>query len=51
MIAVTYIDELVERLQKQGATLVGEIVQYENAYRLCYIRGAEGLLVGLAQPL
>jgi len=51
MFAVTNIDELVERLQKQGATLVGEIVQYENAYRLCYIRGAEGLLVGLAQPL
>jgi catechol 2,3-dioxygenase-like lactoylglutathione lyase family enzyme len=51
MFAVTNIDELVERLQKQGAMLVGEIVQYENAYRLCYIRGAEGLLVGLAQPL
>lgn len=51
MFAVTNIDELVERLQKQGATLVGEIVQYENAYRLCYIRGAEGFLVGLAQPL
>lgn len=51
MFAVTNIDELVERLQKQGATLVGEIVKYENAYRLCYIRGAEGLLVGLAQPL
>jgi catechol 2,3-dioxygenase-like lactoylglutathione lyase family enzyme len=51
MFAVTNIDELVERLQKQGATLVGEIVQYENAYKLCYIRGAEGLLVGLAQPL
>lgn len=51
MFAVTNIDELVERLQKQGATLVGQIVQYENAYRLCYIRGTEGLLVGLAQPL
>ncbi|GAB3912613.1 VOC family protein [Mucilaginibacter boryungensis] len=51
MFAVTNIDELVKRLQKQGATLVGEIVQYENAYRLCYIRGAEGLLVGLAQSL
>lgn len=51
MFAVTNIDELVERLQTQGATLVGEIVQYENAYRLCYIRGAEGILVGLAQPL
>ena len=51
MFAVTNIDELVERLQKQGATLVGQIVQYENVYRLCYIRGTEGLLVGLAQPL
>lgn len=51
MFAVTNIDELVKRLQKLGATLVGEIVQYENAYRLCYIRGAEGILVGLAQPL
>lgn len=51
MFAVSDIDELVERLIKRGATLVGEIVQYENAYRLCYIRGAEGILVGLAQPL
>lgn len=51
MFAVTDIDELVERLIKQGAALVGEIVQYENAYRLCYIRGAEGILVGLAEPL
>lgn len=51
MFAVTDIDELVERLIKQGAELVGEIVQYENAYRLCYIRGAEGILVGLAEPL
>lgn len=51
MFTVSAIDELVGRLQQQGATLVGEIVQYENAYRLCYIRGAEGLLVGLAQPL
>lgn len=51
MFTVTNLDELVGRLQKQGAALVGEIVQYENAYRLCYIRGAEGILVGLAQPL
>jgi len=51
MFTVSDIDELVERLITQGATLVGEIVQYENAYRLCYIRGAESLLVGLAQPL
>ena len=49
MFAVEDIDELVTRLIKQGAELVGEIVQYENSYRLCYIRGVEGLLVGLAQ--
>lgn len=51
MFTVTEIDELVERLIKQGATLVGEVVQYENSYRLCYVRGAEGLLIGLAQQL
>ncbi|MBC7485949.1 MAG: VOC family protein [Cytophagaceae bacterium] len=51
MFTVEDIDELVGRLIKQGAQLVGEIVQYENSYRLCYIRGAEGLLVGLAQEL
>jgi catechol 2,3-dioxygenase-like lactoylglutathione lyase family enzyme len=51
MFQVKEIDELVVRLQKYGAELVGEIVQYENAYRLCYIRGVEGLLIGLAEPL
>lgn len=51
MFAVEDIDELVERLIKHGAQLVGEIVQYENSYRLCYIRGAEGILVGLAEEL
>lgn len=51
MFAVTEIDELVARLVKQGATLAGEIVDYENTYRLCYIRGAEGILVGLAESL
>lgn len=51
MFTVEDIDELVARLIKKGAQLVGEIVQYENAYRLCYIRGAEGLLVGLAEEL
>ena len=51
MFRVDNIDELVSRLIKQGAELVGEIVQYENAYRLCYIRGTEGLLVGLAERL
>jgi catechol 2,3-dioxygenase-like lactoylglutathione lyase family enzyme len=51
MFAVDDIDELVSRLIRQGAELVGEVVQYENAYRLCYIRGCEGLLIGLAQQL
>jgi len=51
MFTVDNIDELVVRLIKLGAELVGEVVQYENSYRLCYIRGAEGLLVGLAEEL
>lgn len=51
MFAVEDIDDLVSRLIKQGARLVGEIVQYENSYRLCYIRSSEGLLVGLAEEI
>lgn len=51
MFNVVDIDEVVVRLIKHGAQLVGEIVQYENAYRLCYIRGPEGLLIGLAEEL
>ena len=51
MFAVEDIDETLERLLKRGAQLVGEVVQYKDAYRLCYIRGPEGLLVGLAQEL
>ncbi|HWW43300.1 MAG TPA: VOC family protein [Pedobacter sp.] len=51
MFAVEDIDELVSRLIKQGAELVGEVVQYGASYKLCYIRGAEGILVGLAQQL
>jgi catechol 2,3-dioxygenase-like lactoylglutathione lyase family enzyme len=51
MFAVEDIDELVTRLSKHGAEIVGEIVQYENAYRLCYIRGVEGILIGLAEAL
>src|ERR1700712_2032261 len=51
MFTVEDIDELVSRLIKNGAQLVGEIVQYENSYRLCYIRGSEGLLIGLAEEL
>src|SRR6202045_4540 len=51
MFAVDDIDETLERLRKRGAQLVGEVVQYKDAYRLCYIRGSEGLLIGLAQEL
>lgn len=51
MFTVEDIDETVFRLQKYGATLVGEIVQYENLYRLCYIRGPERILIGLAEEL
>ncbi len=45
------IDETLERLRKRGAQLVGEVVQYQDTYRLCYIRGPEGLLIGLTQEL
>jgi len=51
MFAVSDIDETLERLQGRGATLVGDVVQYESAYRLCYVRGPEGILVGLAEEL
>lgn len=51
MFAVEDIDEVLARLRKRGAQLVGEVVQYEEAYRLCYIRGPEGILIGLAEPL
>lgn len=51
MFRVDNLDELLSRLEKRGAELVGEIVQYEKAYRLCYIRGTEGLLIGLAEEL
>lgn len=51
MFAVSDIDEVLERLRKRGAQIVGDVVQYENAYRLCYIRGPEGILIGLAEPL
>ena len=51
MFAVEDIDEIVSRLTKHGAQLVGEVVQYEHSYRLCYIRGAEGLLIGLAEEI
>ena len=51
MFTVEDIDEMVSRLSKHGAQLVGEVVQYEDSYRLCYIRGTEGLLIGLAEQL
>src|SRR5919107_2814559 len=51
MFAVDDLDETLARLRKRGAELVGEVVQYENTYRLCYIRGPEGILIGLAQEL
>jgi catechol 2,3-dioxygenase-like lactoylglutathione lyase family enzyme len=49
MFTVDDIDETLARLRKRGAKLVGEVVQYEDSYRLCYIRGPEGLLIGLAE--
>jgi catechol 2,3-dioxygenase-like lactoylglutathione lyase family enzyme len=51
MFAVDDLADTLERLRKRGAHLVGEVVQYEDAYRLCYIRGPEGLLIGIAQQL
>ena len=51
MFTVEDIDDTVARLRKLGAQLAGEVVRYEDAYRLCYIRGPEGLLIGLAQEL
>jgi catechol 2,3-dioxygenase-like lactoylglutathione lyase family enzyme len=51
MFTVDDIDETLERLRRRCAQLVGEVVQYEDAYRLCYIRGPGGLLIGLAQEL
>ena len=51
MFTVDDIDETLERLRTRGAQLVGEVVRYKDAYRLCYIRGPEGLLIGLAQEL
>jgi catechol 2,3-dioxygenase-like lactoylglutathione lyase family enzyme len=51
MFAVDDLDETLARLGQHGAQLVGEVVQYEDAYRLCYIRGPEGILIGLAQEV
>ena len=51
MFTVEDIDEMVSRLTRHGPQVVGEVVQYEDLYRLCYIRGAEGLLDGLAEEI
>jgi catechol 2,3-dioxygenase-like lactoylglutathione lyase family enzyme len=51
MFAVEDIKEVLTRLQAHGAELVGEIVQYEDIYLLCYVRGPEGILIALAEPL
>jgi catechol 2,3-dioxygenase-like lactoylglutathione lyase family enzyme len=51
MFTVEDIDDTLARLGKHGAELVGEVVQYEESYRLCYIRSSEGILIGLAQEL
>ncbi len=51
MFAVDDIDDTLARLRRHGAELVGDVVQYEDVYRLCYIRGPEGLLIGLAEQI
>ena len=51
MFAVHDIDDVVARLLAHGAELVGEVVQYEGTYRLCYVRGPEGIIVGLSEQL
>jgi catechol 2,3-dioxygenase-like lactoylglutathione lyase family enzyme len=51
MFAVDDIDDVVARLRAHGAELMGEVVQYEDTYRLCYIRGPEGIIVALAEQL
>jgi catechol 2,3-dioxygenase-like lactoylglutathione lyase family enzyme len=51
MFAVENLDDTLARLGKRGAKLVGDVVQYEDMYRLCYIRGPEGILIGLAEQL
>jgi predicted enzyme related to lactoylglutathione lyase len=51
MFTVEDIDDTLARLEESGAKVVGQVVQYEDTYRLCYIRGPEGILIGLAQQL
>src|SRR3712207_2189985 len=51
MFAVDDIEDVVARLRRHGAELVGEIAQYEDIYRLCFVRGPEGIIIGLAEQL
>jgi catechol 2,3-dioxygenase-like lactoylglutathione lyase family enzyme len=51
MFAVEDIDDIIDRVRPHGAELVGELVRYENSYRLCYLRGPGGILVALAEPI
>lgn len=51
MFAVDDVDDVVARLRIHGAELVGEIAQYEDSYRLCFLRGPEGIIIGLAEQL
>jgi predicted enzyme related to lactoylglutathione lyase len=51
MFAVEDIDDTLARLRSHGAELVGELAQYEDKYRLCYVRGPEGILIGLAEQI
>jgi catechol 2,3-dioxygenase-like lactoylglutathione lyase family enzyme len=51
MFAVDDLDEVLARLRMHGAQLLGEVAQYKDAYRLCYIRGPEGIIIGLAEEL
>ena len=51
MFAVTDIEDVVARLQKHGAELMGEVIQYEDMYRLCYVRGPEGIMIALAEQI
>ena len=51
MFAVDDIDDVVARLRAHGAELLGELAQYEESYRLCYVRGPAGIIVALAEQL
>lgn len=51
MFAVDDLDDVLRRLRKHGAELVGEVARYEDVYRLCYVRGPEGILLGLAEEI